>query len=84
MGLLDLLGDFPTWMREAACRAVDPDLFFPERGDAASLRAARAVCAGCSVREECLSYALERNERLGVWGGLSTQERRRVKRQAAA
>ena len=40
------------------------------------------VCRGCEVRAECLEYALEHDERFGIWGGMSERERRRLKRQA--
>jgi hypothetical protein len=41
---------------------------------------AQGVCAGCSVREECLEYALKHNIEHGVWGGTSERERRRIAR----
>lgn len=68
-----------TWMRQAACRSVDPELFFPGRGE--STREAKAACAGCPVRVECLDYAIANGERHGIWGGLSPRERRRARRQ---
>jgi WhiB family redox-sensing transcriptional regulator len=67
------------WQDLANCLGVDPDLFFPERG--ASTREAKEVCKGCSVRAECLEYALSNGERFGIWGGLSERERRRLRRQ---
>jgi WhiB family redox-sensing transcriptional regulator len=70
------------WMRHGACRGLaraDADrLFFPARGD--STAEAKAVCAACQVRAECLQYALEHNEKFGIWGGLSERERRRLRR----
>lgn len=63
---------------EANCRGCDPALFYPERG--APLGEARAVCRGCTVREECLEYALINGEKHGVFGGLSERERRRLRR----
>jgi WhiB family redox-sensing transcriptional regulator len=69
-----------TWQHAANCLGVDPALFFPERGE--STREAKSVCAGCSVRVECLEYALEQDERFGIWGGLSERERRRLKKRA--
>lgn len=68
-----------------SCRGLDPDLFFPERGEP-SVRA-KQVCGDCIVRDECLRYALDHNERYGIWGGTSERERRRLRRdrrQAAA
>ncbi len=66
------------WLLRANCMGVDPELFFPERG--ASTREAKEVCRGCVVRDECLDYAISRNEKFGIWGGLSERERRKVRR----
>lgn len=66
------------WQDKALCAEVDPELFFPEKGG--SSRAAKRVCRSCEVRAECLRYALERDERFGIFGGMSERERRRVKR----
>ena len=68
-----------AWQLVGNCVGVDPDLFFPERG--ASTKEAKAVCHGCSVREDCLEYALSVGERFGIWGGLSERERKRIRRQ---
>ena len=68
----------PAWQQHGACRGVDPNMFFPERGE--SVREAKAVCARCPVRAECLRYALENHEARGVWGGLSGRERRQLSR----
>ncbi|MDE0803430.1 MAG: WhiB family transcriptional regulator [Acidimicrobiales bacterium] len=61
-----------------SCRGVDPDVFFPDRGE--SLAPAQAICAECIVSDECLEYALANGERFGVWGGTSERERRRIRR----
>ena len=68
------------WQERALCAQTDPEAFFPEKGG--STREAKRVCGGCEVRAECLGYALEHDERFGIWGGLSERERRRLKRQA--
>lgn len=68
-----------TWQARANCLGVSADLFFPERG--ASTREAREVCAGCSVREECLAYALANEIKFGIWGGTSERERRKMRKQ---
>jgi WhiB family redox-sensing transcriptional regulator len=47
--------------------------FYAELGE--SLEPARAVCAGCLVRDECLDPALDHQERYGLWGGKSWRER---------
>lgn len=66
-------------MESAECAGLDPDLMFPGRGDFVTMRAAKAVCAECVVKEECLEYALVNNESHGVWGGESEKARRRIK-----
>ncbi|PJI94239.1 transcription factor WhiB [Luteimicrobium subarcticum] len=68
------------WQERALCAQTDPEAFFPEKGG--STREAKRVCSGCEVRQECLEYALENDERFGIWGGLSERERRKLKRQA--
>lgn len=67
-----------SWQLEARCAQTDPDAFFPDRGRSA--QDAKRVCADCAVREECLDWAIEHNERFGIWGGMSQQERRRLRR----
>jgi len=67
------------WTTQAACHGLDPDLFFPERGDIAAVRAAKQVCTECPVAGECLEYAQAHNERDGIWGGLSGRERRALR-----
>lgn len=64
------------WQDDALCAQVALDIFFPERGG--STRQAKSICAECTVSEQCLSYALELDERFGVWGGLSERERRKL------
>ena len=74
-------GDVPQWQEQALCAQTDPEAFFPEKGG--STREAKRICTGCEVRAECLEYALEHDERFGIWGGLSERERRRLRRRAA-
>ncbi|MEE1752094.1 WhiB family transcriptional regulator [Streptomyces sp. SP18CS02] len=72
-----------NWREAAACRTEDPDLFFPiGTGGPALLQAeeAKAVCRRCPVREQCLQWALENNQDIGVWGGLGENERRALRR----
>lgn len=68
-----------SWQDFANCRGADADLFFPERG--ASTRRAKAICAECDVRAECLDFAVETGEKFGIWGGMSERERRRVRKE---
>ncbi|MDH6132853.1 hypothetical protein P3T37_002239 [Kitasatospora sp. MAA4] len=67
-----------TALPGAACAGMDPDLFFPEEGDEFAERRAKQACQGCPVRELCLALALKRREPHGIFGGLDTQQRRRV------
>jgi WhiB family redox-sensing transcriptional regulator len=69
------------WAAEAKCLNADPDVFFPEKGG--STREAKRICSECPVRDECLEYALEEDERFGIWGGMSERERRKLKRLAS-
>lgn len=68
-----------AWRERAACRGVDPDIFYPVSEEDAE--EAKAICRSCSVREACLEYALSRRERDGVWGGATERDRRRILRQ---
>lgn len=68
----------PAFMDLGSCRGLDPDIFFPDRGE--SLAPAKAICANCIVRDECLEWALDEGERFGVWGGTSERERRKLRR----
>lgn len=73
------------WRERAACRDEDPELFFPI-GDGALAQAqmerAKAICARCPVVRECLAWALKTGQDAGVWGGLTEQERRQLRRDA--
>jgi len=69
-----------AWQTDALCAQTDPEAFFPEKGG--STRDAKRICASCDVRAECLEYALQNDERFGIWGGLSERERRKLKRRA--
>jgi WhiB family redox-sensing transcriptional regulator len=72
--------DDQGWQDRALCAQTDPESFFPEKGG--STREAKRVCRSCEVKAECLDYALESDERFGIWGGMSERERRRLKRAA--
>jgi WhiB family redox-sensing transcriptional regulator len=69
------------WREEAACSGLDTRLFFPaSEDDKAQLSVARQVCAICPVQEACLAYAIESRQTVGIWGGATTRERRRLRR----
>ncbi len=79
----------PTWRASAACEGATALHFYPpattETREARLARenAARALCAGCHVRDACLEYALYVQEPYGIWGGLTEAERRRMLRTPA-
>ena len=68
-----------AWRRHAACRGLDPEIFYPATDEEAE--AAKKVCGQCGVQETCLEHALGSRERDGVWGGATEKERRRILRQ---
>jgi WhiB family redox-sensing transcriptional regulator len=71
------------WRNLAACMDEDPELFFPvgSTGPAVEqVERAKSVCRRCPVSEPCLEWALETNQEAGVWGGLSEDERRSLRR----
>lgn len=75
------------WRDHAACRETSPELFFPVGTTGLALEQideAKAVCAGCSGQAQCLEYALATNQDAGVWGGLSEEERRVIRRKRRA
>ena len=67
-----------TWKYDAACRGADPALFFTE--DTGKQDHAMSFCVACTVRFECLEYALTTPSTTGTWGGTSEQERRKLRR----
>ena len=75
-----------TWRNRAACLNEDPELFFPIGNTGPALlqiEEAKAVCGRCKVVETCLVWAMESGQDFGVWGGLSEDERRSLKRRSA-
>jgi WhiB family redox-sensing transcriptional regulator len=71
-------GGHEPWMEYGLCGQTDPESFFPEKGG--STREAKAICKSCDVRAECLDYAIDHDERFGIWGARSERERRKVKK----
>lgn len=68
-----------TWRHSAACRGMDPALFYPDKG--VGHRIAKRTCAACPVRRECLQDALETDEtRHGLRGGLTPRQRQALAR----
>lgn len=70
----------PAWHADAACRGVDPDIFYPTRGE--DTNHARRYCDTCPVRADCA--AAGRHEQFGIWGGESTKQRKARRRKETA
>jgi len=70
-----------SWRQHAACRGLDPSIFYPAGDTDDEAAPAKAVCDQCSIRQACLEHALSWRERDGIWGGATERERRRIIRQ---
>ncbi|APD18216.1 WhiB family transcription factor [Mycobacterium phage Hammy] len=69
------------WEADALCAQVDPELFFPNKGQ--STKEAKRICAACPVLEKCRERALSFDgEVFGIWGGTTGADRKLIKRQA--
>lgn len=79
--IFEAMPKLPAWIADAPCSQADPELFFPEAHESrANVALAKRVCP---VRQECLEWALARGEKFGIYGGLTTTQRRKVSRQRA-
>ena len=71
-----------NWQEEAACRGIEPEIFFPISDEEAG--PAKAICGGCDARRECLVFSFQNKERYGVWGGVTEKERIEMSRRGVA
>jgi WhiB family redox-sensing transcriptional regulator len=79
--------ELPDWRHDAACRDLDPELFFPEgtAGPAVTqAEQAKQVCESCPAGSPCLDFALRHSLDYGVWGGVTAEERRFMRRRTVA
>ena len=71
-----------SWQIRAACRGPQASVFFPPPQFERKVdrlereRRAKAICAECMVRSDCLDYSIQIKEPHGIWGGLNEHERR--------
>ena len=75
-----------TWRSRAACLDENPELFFPIGNTNPAfhqINKAKVICRGCEVADTCLRCAMHSHQDDGVWGGLSADERRALKRRNA-
>ena len=82
--IFEAMPKLPEWIADAPCSQADPELFFPDAHESrANIALAKRMCAACPVRQECLEWALDRGEKFGIYGGLTSTQRRKVLRQRA-
>jgi WhiB family transcriptional regulator, redox-sensing transcriptional regulator len=70
------------WRAAGACMRADPDLFFPISATGRALEQtakAKAICAGCRVRQECLDFAHQHDVAHGIWGGTTPEDRQQAR-----
>jgi WhiB family transcriptional regulator, redox-sensing transcriptional regulator len=77
------VADLWEWQMRGACREADPLLFFHPEGERGPARrnrdaAAKSICSGCPVVQQCRSHALQVREPYGVWGGLTEDDREEI------
>lgn len=79
---MELLLDFvlvdksTDWKDEAACKGLETNQFFPEKGFNTTAEEAKLICNRCSVKQKCLDYALTNHIMQGVWGGKTGNQRK--------
>lgn len=81
MRIVDFNIDRDEWRHRAACRGEDPELWFPLTHATAQIRVAKDICVDCPVQSECLEWAIATGQDFGIWGGLTSDERRVLRRQ---
>jgi WhiB family redox-sensing transcriptional regulator len=67
----------PAWQRYGACRGENIEAFIPGKGG--NFAVARQLCAGCTVRQECLDFAMADEDVVGMWGATTAPERRAMR-----
>jgi len=66
------------WHVAAACLGLNTEMFYPYRTDIEGVEQVRPICMRCPVRQQCLQFAIDNDERFGVWGGMSAIERNQL------
>lgn len=69
-------------IKDAPCQSVDPETFFPDPTDLALTREAKSLCKQCKpdTRNDCLTFAITNKIGYGIWGGLTQDERKNLRR----
>ena len=68
------------WKKDAACKGVERDVFFPTIGYNQHSKAAIQICKTCPVKRRCCDFAINNNIAFGIWGGLNPNQRQQLKR----
>lgn len=71
-----------AWREQAACKGMDPNIFFPVRGQ--DSRPAKKVCSTCPVKSECFEYGYLYGDKNGIWGGVAERQMRIIRRNRVA
>ena len=88
MSLMDTFDSIEEWQEQGLCRGYDNIVFFGDEGESELEKQgretrAKAICKTCPVLEPCLEFAMETNQKYGIWGGLTAKERASLKRRRA-
>jgi WhiB family redox-sensing transcriptional regulator len=69
-------------IKDAPCQSVDPETFFPDPTNLPLIREAKSLCKQCKpkTKNDCLTFALTNKIGYGIWGGLTSDERKNVRR----
>lgn len=73
--------DTDGWARQALCKEMDPEIFFPHAGDQATCIIAKRICHQCPVKQPCRDYALADPKLNGIWGGTTYRDRLKIRNQ---
>ncbi len=87
MSLVDAI-ETAEWQEEALCRQHENIIFFGDEGESELEKQgresrAKAICRTCPVQDPCLEFAMDTNQKYGIWGGLTSKERASLKRRRA-
>jgi WhiB family redox-sensing transcriptional regulator len=88
VSLVEALDSRADWQEEALCRRYENIVFFGDDGESELEKQgrearAKSICKTCPVLEPCLEFAMETNQKYGIWGGLTSKERASLKRRRA-
>jgi len=77
----ELVAESPA-INDAPCQSVDPEIFFPDPTDLIKTREAKTLCGQCNpvAKNDCLTFAMANKIQYGIWGGLTQDERKNLRR----